>query len=996
MTLLPLTLAVSAQAITRSPDPAPVGDVLIPYYDVSGTLRTYLEESGRTAGERAELSARLGGGRWQASWNTLTGTLHDVYGDALRIHQGYLTDRDQVDRVARDWIAGQTDLLGARDEALALDMIANANRKWYVRYRQVVDGVPVHGAYVKLQITEDGRLIRFGSDFHPLTSVPAAALDAETARETARAGVPFDPSTDRIEDLGLLVVPVPASGRDETAVEYRLVHHLVVETREGPGRYITFVDATSGDVVRRVNDVHHVDLTGSVTGRVNEVSYCAPPQSDLGMEDLRVVVTDVGTGYTDESGDYVIDIPDGLPHPVEFQLRGLHVNTNNQAVGETDARIDVTGTPGVPLDIYWEDANSTAAERDCFYHTNRIYDYFKDLTGLTLGSFEGQTPCNVNIANSCNAFYVGGTINFYQEGGGCGNTGEISDVIYHEYGHGLDAFIGGFSTPELSEGIADIVATMMTNDSRIGRGFNLVSCNLVLRNCNNSLQYPQDLQGQSHADGRIICGFNWDVFLNFQTAGISDSRRDSLAAFTLLGSPETQPEYVTQWFIEDDDDGVLNNGTPHYDELCDAAMQHGYECPEIFEGVLINHTPFGDTANTTEPYEIVATIGTTVPGGMDSTTVYYSVDLGPFTAVGMTPTGNPSQFTAEIPAQPEGSLVRYYVLGSDVEGNRATSPADAPGIAHSVVVSSVGLSTHVDWDMETDAGWLVGDVSPQLPDDATAGIWERGDPVEVTVFISGFEVPATPEDDTTPDPGVNCWFTEQEVPGEQAGAHDVDGGKTTLRSPVFDLSGLQFVRLSYNRWFTNGLGANKSEDPFEVGLSTNGGLTYTLIEESLISASEWRETRVDLNGRVPFGDNMRLRFVARDNESPGFGPSIVEAAVDDVSLERWPIEAAAVGDDRLAGTVPTSFRLGQNNPNPFNPSTVIDYAVAASGRVELRIFNAAGQLVRSLVDATVEPGAYSVAWDGRNAAGVQMPTGVYYYRIDAPSFSETRKMVLLK
>jgi hypothetical protein len=453
---------------------------------------------------------------------------------------------------------------------------------------------------------------------------------------------------------------------------------------------------------------------------------------------------------------------------------------------------------------------------------------------------------------------------------------------------------------------------------------------------------------------------------------------------------------VTQWFIEDDDDGVLNNGTPNYDDLCDAATQHGYACPELFEGVIINHSPYGDTSNTTDPYELIAVIGTTDPGGMDSTYVYYSIDLGAFTPLAMTPTGNPSEYRVEIPAQVEGTLIRYYVLGADFANHRATSPADAPGIAHSIVVSSVGLPAHEAWDMETEAGWTVGEQAPQFPDDATAGIWERGEPLEVIVWISGNPVPATPGADTSPEPGVNCWFTEQEVQGHQAGEHDVDGGKTTLRSPVFDISSLQFARLSYQRWFTNGLGNNKAEDPWQVGLSTNGGLSYVTVEETLISASEWQETKVDLNGFAPFGDNMRLRFVARDDESGEFGPSIVEAAVDDVTIRRWPIDSSGIGEEVAAGAVPARFNLGQNNPNPFNPSTAIDFVVAETGPVQLRIFNVSGQLVRTLVDANVEAGQFSVSWDGRDDLGVQVASGVYYYRIDATDFSQTRKMVLLK
>jgi len=89
--------------------------------------------------------------------------------------------------------------------------------------------------------------------------------------------------------------------------------------------------------------------------------------------------------------------------------------------------------------------------------------------------------------------------------------------------------------------------------------------------------------------------------------------------------------------------------------------------------------------------------------------------------------------------------------------------------------------------------------------------------------------------------------------------------------------------------------------------------------------------------------------------------------------------------------------LAQNYPNPFNPATTIRYSVRERARVQLKIYNVAGQLVTTLVDRVVEGGVeHTVAWDGRNDAGMRVATGVYFYRMTAPDFTKTRKMVLLK
>jgi hypothetical protein len=91
------------------------------------------------------------------------------------------------------------------------------------------------------------------------------------------------------------------------------------------------------------------------------------------------------------------------------------------------------------------------------------------------------------------------------------------------------------------------------------------------------------------------------------------------------------------------------------------------------------------------------------------------------------------------------------------------------------------------------------------------------------------------------------------------------------------------------------------------------------------------------------------------------------------------------------------FHLYQNYPNPFNPTTHIRYDVPASGgRVTLRIYNVEGRLVRTLINEDQSPGQKMTTWHGRNDQGQSVATGVYFYRMTAPGFTLTKKMVLLK
>jgi hypothetical protein len=103
--------------------------------------------------------------------------------------------------------------------------------------------------------------------------------------------------------------------------------------------------------------------------------------------------------------------------------------------------------------------------------------------------------------------------------------------------------------------------------------------------------------------------------------------------------------------------------------------------------------------------------------------------------------------------------------------------------------------------------------------------------------------------------------------------------------------------------------------------------------------------------------------------------------------------------DPLAGIEVTDLpgvRLGRNMPNPFSTETTISYNVRSSGRVRLDVFTLTGQLVTTLVDENVGAGSHQVVWDGRDAGGRAVASGVYYYRVHAGDDLAAGKMILLR
>ncbi len=100
------------------------------------------------------------------------------------------------------------------------------------------------------------------------------------------------------------------------------------------------------------------------------------------------------------------------------------------------------------------------------------------------------------------------------------------------------------------------------------------------------------------------------------------------------------------------------------------------------------------------------------------------------------------------------------------------------------------------------------------------------------------------------------------------------------------------------------------------------------------------------------------------------------------------------GDDPMP--LPDATFLAQNFPNPFNPVTNIGFGIKESGHISIRIYDAAGRLVTTLVDEARPAGRYTTEWNGQNTDGSSAASGVYFYRLTTREFEETKKMILLR
>jgi hypothetical protein len=113
--------------------------------------------------------------------------------------------------------------------------------------------------------------------------------------------------------------------------------------------------------------------------------------------------------------------------------------------------------------------------------------------------------------------------------------------------------------------------------------------------------------------------------------------------------------------------------------------------------------------------------------------------------------------------------------------------------------------------------------------------------------------------------------------------------------------------------------------------------------------------------------------------------------LDDVYVRGF---VEAIEDPEL--TMPAKFELADNYPNPFNPETTIEYSIAKNDNVILNVYDINGQLVRTLVNRTMNIGSHKASFNGRDDAGLPLSSGVYFYQLQSGGQSVTKKMILIK
>ena len=159
----------------------------------------------------------------------------------------------------------------------------------------------------------------------------------------------------------------------------------------------------------------------------------------------------------------------------------------------------------------------------------------------------------------------------------------------------------------------------------------------------------------------------------------------------------------------------------------------------------------------------------------------------------------------------------------------------------------------------------------------------------------------------------------------------------------------------------------------------------------------------DLGAMIGFKDHIGGDFHFYD--IAGKGMELASEIVTDLSpLTDWPgpdscyvIQTSLTGvEEREKSALPTKIALFQNYPNPFNPTTTIRFALPTNSVVELKIFNSLGQEIRTLVQGVQSVGMKTIVWDGKDASGSSVSSGLYFYRLKVGNEIQMRKMAMIK
>ncbi len=575
-----LFVAATAHAVVpRQSSGRVVADELtaLPAAQLGKPLRTHADVRwGKVASPAWAAFQARAGGRWMAAYDRATGVPSQIYGSGIAA-PGANASAVIAETYARTLLADHLALLAPGASVGDFVLVSNHSDGEIrsVGFAQYHAGHRVIGGQISFRFKHD-RMILIGSQALPdvVVAMPTTRMSRTLlgARATSALRVAVDLPAAPITEAGDEVV-LPLIG-DAAVLGYRLARPLTIDGG-GEGRYLAYADATTGEILA----VHQQNLYASGTVRYKGVDRRpGNPRVDRPAPNAFVMVS--GTPTTTAVDGSVSWGPDAA-QTLTTAVAGNFVTVVNKATGAAVAVADLSLPPNGT--VVWDASAVTEddAQVQVYLSTNIVKQFVRTRLDPAMPKLDEAIIANVNLNQDCNAFYDGTAINFFHASMKCENTGLLQDVVFHEFGHALHSEeiiegVGSFDGA-MSEGAADFLAASITGDAGMGRGF--FYNDDALRNLDPPFKefiWPDDVQ-EIHHTGLIYGGTMWDL-RKALIAELGEAAGIELVQKLYIGTLRRStsiPDTLLEALVEDDDNGNLDDGTPHECTIRKAFSLHG-------------------------------------------------------------------------------------------------------------------------------------------------------------------------------------------------------------------------------------------------------------------------------------------------------------------------------------------------------------------------------------------------------------------------------------
>ncbi|HEV8112452.1 MAG TPA: hypothetical protein VGR31_06720 [Planctomycetota bacterium] len=884
----------------------------------------------------SELASRLESWRaihgptWQLAADVETGYAKMVYGGKSAPAFRPIDDAQFVD-LARAALTESRALHGIETSSLVADRVVflplgqiGSSDKMTVRFHQEIGGVRVVGGYVNVLFDANGAMLSVQStgltDLARFATQPT--VDAARALALARAAFLADSglAAASVDGPTLVIRQELREKRRQGVLAWQIDARAEVDGAQPEGfRY--WIDARDGRVLSRESTVHNFDVHGTVTsnatpGLLPDVAGNPPTQQPM---KYMLVTSASGNATTDANGNFNI-AGVNAPLAVTFTYNG----TFNHVVNTAGANYSLTQTlpanqaNAVQLNV--PPGGNVTSQANAFLGVDHLRDWVRSVDPGD-GTADFVATANVNLNQTCNAYYDGVSINFYAPGGGCPNTC-YSTVISHEQGHWLNDFYGTGNGPDgMGEGNADVWAMYSWETPVVAQDF--FGPGTFIRTGLNTRQYCGDnnpaCYGEVHADGEVWMGAAWKVRAHLQTtngnaAGGAIANGIFLGWMNAFDQGQIHSIIETQWLTLDDDDGNLGNGTPHIADINQGFVDQGFPpfIPPYLSFTAVTEIP--DQTCEASSYPVSATVVANSSPPITSTTLVWRVNGGGFNNVPMTNTSG-NDWTGSIPSQPSPARVQYYISATDSAAHTLTYPANAPT---GLISFTIGLPlTRFTDNFETvgDNGWTHGSVGDTANNQDE---WQHGSPLG----RSGSSFGVAWSDPAVAGGGTRCW-------GIDLGIGSTDGAYAQqvhpyLRSPVINLAGAFGTRLRFKRWLTVEQGIYD-----QARILVNGNQVWTNPVMGHTVDTAWSTQEIDISA---FADNNAAVTIQFDLRSDG-GLELGGWQIDDVVVLSYTSAPACCPP-------PSTYCV--LSPNSAGPGAVISSSGTTSVAANDFVLNVAG------------------------------------------------------